>query len=301
MEIKIINRENIDIIKWNQCIDNAKNGFVYAYSWFLDVTAKKKWRAIVLGDYEFVMPFAENKKYFIKYIYQPFFTQQLGVFSEKEIISEIVDIFLQELLKSYKFINTNLNYVCKTNTVTLQIRDNFELKLRDIYDVLYTNFSKNAKTYLKKAEKNSLQITHDITINDIIQLKRNKENINLNNENLDLLEQLLTTITKNTKFEIYGAKNQKDDLISASFYVLSHNKAYYIFSESNEEGRAKFASFFLINQFIKEHAGQNLILDFEGSMIPGVARFFKGWGAKNNPYYNLKQNNLPLFLKFLKK
>jgi len=301
MEIKIIDRENIDIIKWNKCIDRANNGLVYSYSWFLDITARKSWKAIVIGDYEYIMPFAENKKYFIKYVYQAFFTQQLGVFSEKEITFEIVGIFLNELLKKYKFINTNLNYACKTNSINLQIRDNYELDLNYSYDILCRNFNKNAKTYLKKAEKHNLKFTNDITINNIIQLKRNKENINLNGVNLDLLEQLLITITKNTKFKIYGIKNQNDELISASFYVFSHNKAYYIFSESNEEGRAKFASFFLMDKFIKDHALQNLILDFEGSMIPGVARFFKGWGAKNNPYYNFKQNNLPLFIRFLKK
>jgi hypothetical protein len=61
-------------------IARSFNGIVYAYSWYLDIVSPG-WDALVKDDYKSVMPLTWRKKYGIKYLYQPFFTQQLGVFS----------------------------------------------------------------------------------------------------------------------------------------------------------------------------------------------------------------------------
>ena len=71
----------IDKIKWDACIDKARNGLIYGYSIYLDHMAKH-WNGLVLNDYETVMPLIWNKKYGITYCYQPPFTQQFGLFGD---------------------------------------------------------------------------------------------------------------------------------------------------------------------------------------------------------------------------
>jgi hypothetical protein len=44
-----------------------------------------------------------------------------------------------------------------------------------------------------------------------------------------------------------------------------------------------------------------MIFDFEGSSIPGVAKFYEGFGATNEPYSVIKKDNLPLWAKLAKK
>jgi hypothetical protein len=44
-----------------------------------------------------------------------------------------------------------------------------------------------------------------------------------------------------------------------------------------------------------------MTLDFEGSNIPGIARFYKGFGALPQTYYSLHQNRLPKLLQIFKK
>ncbi len=46
---------------------------------------------------------------------------------------------------------------------------------------------------------------------------------------------------------------------------------------------------------------KDLILDFEGSSIPGLARFYKGFGANPSNFFLLKYNNLPFPFKYFKK
>jgi hypothetical protein len=58
--------------------------------------------------------------------------------------------------------------------------------------------------------------------------------------------------------------------------------------------------FFLIDKFIQEHAGEKIILDFEGSNLPGLARFYKGFGSDDFVYLQVRKNNLPKLVRWLK-
>ncbi|MDP3354122.1 MAG: hypothetical protein Q8S44_10335, partial [Flavobacteriaceae bacterium] len=66
--IYYVKRQNLDIEKYDTCIDRALNSRIYAYSWYLDIVADH-WDALILNDYEAVMPLPWRSKYFIKYIY----------------------------------------------------------------------------------------------------------------------------------------------------------------------------------------------------------------------------------------
>ena len=95
MAIQYVPYQHIDKRKWDACIDNAGNGLIYGCSFYLDAMAKH-WDALVLGDYEAVMPLTWNKKYGIHYLYQPFFTSSLGLFG-KNISGDLLNAFLHDL------------------------------------------------------------------------------------------------------------------------------------------------------------------------------------------------------------
>ena len=60
-QIKYLQHKEIDKAKWDACIEQAPNGLIYSYSWYLDAMSKH-WDALVLKDYEAVMPLTWNKK-----------------------------------------------------------------------------------------------------------------------------------------------------------------------------------------------------------------------------------------------
>ena len=59
-------------------------------------------------------------------------------------------------------------------------------------------------------------------------------------------------------------------------------------SVSLPAGRVKRAHFYLLDQLIAEFATKNMILDFEGSDVPGIAEFYRKFGSVNQPYPFLK-------------
>src|SRR5580765_931871 len=58
-DIRFLSRKEIAPEKWDQCISGAKNSLIYARSFYLDRMAKN-WSALVLNDYEAVMPLTWN-------------------------------------------------------------------------------------------------------------------------------------------------------------------------------------------------------------------------------------------------
>jgi hypothetical protein len=53
---------------------------------------------------------------------------------------------------------------------------------------------------------------------------------------------------------------------------------------AKKNGRKYCANHVAIDHVIKTYAGQDILFDFEGSEIPGVASFFKSFGSNLQPY-----------------
>jgi hypothetical protein len=52
--------------------------------------------------------------------------------------------------------------------------------------------------------------------------------------------------------------------------------------------------FRIVDELIRSYSNSNYTLDFEGSNIPSVARFFGGFGSRPEVYQNLSFNRLPV-------
>jgi hypothetical protein len=99
----------------------------------------------------------------------------------------------------------------------------------------------------------------------------------------------------------YGIFSAQNELLASCVFFLSHNKAYYILVGNHPNGKTIGASHALIDTFIKDHAGKNMLLDFEGSDIRNLAFFYSSFGAAHEIYPAIKINRLPFYLKWLKR
>lgn len=306
MKIKYLRNYEINTIKWDRCINRSYNGIIYAYSWYLNIVSEE-WEALVLGDYASVMPLTWNRKYGIRYLYQPFFTQQLGVFSTKKLDAATVQLFLKKIPAKYKFIDINLNVFNKLpdkihGAATPKV--NFQLDLIKNYQHLFSNYSENTRRNVRKAEKNKVQVISSLTTNQLIDFARKNlsEKVKeFQSRHYDMLRILVSFALRHKIGEILAAYDEHNTLCAAAFFLTSHNKSIFLISVSNPVGKKNRAMFGIVDFFIRKNAEKNLTLDFEGSNIEGVARFYRGFGAQACNYTHYKQNRLPWVLKMLKK
>jgi len=294
--IKYLQHSEIDKEKWDECIRGSFNSIAYAASWYLD-KVHEGWEALVEGDYERVMPLTGRKKFGVYYLFQPYFVQQLGVFSKSILTPDITKKFIENIPEKFQFVDIKLNSFNKLNDKTLETHPNknFVLDLIHDYSKLYAKYSSNTKRNLKKSSHSKLSLVKNIKPEAIIALFRQNRGKKIGkwaNEHYLQLQKLIYAAIHKGKGITYGVFTEHNQLCAGAFFLSSSNRLIFLFSGADESSRENGAMFLLIDEVIKEYSPGNLVLDFEGSNDVSLARFYKGFGAKESSYLSLKINRL---------
>ncbi len=301
--IHYIEHKNIDKKKWDHCINNASNASVFVYSWYLDIVCKH-WCALILNDYEAVFPIAPQSKYSIHVIYQPFFTRYFGAYSRTKISTDVLNDFVAAIPNKFKSIDICLheNSTFKKTNFKIHERKFQYLSLAEKYDSLQKEFSENTKRNVKKAIKNNLRVSSEIAPEKIVTLFRTTKGGELTvfkPKDYAILIDLMNMCVKKNKGKSMAVYDG-EELCAAAFFMFDNNRFTFLKSGVTELGKVKGAMHLLFDSFIKENSGKACLLDFGGSSVDSVARFYKQFGAKDCVYLRIKKNNLPTLVKWIK-
>ena len=300
--IRHLKHREIDKKRWDDCIEKSFNGNIYAWSWYHDIV-HPQWNALVENDYERVMPLTSNTKFGITYLFQPFFVQQLGVFSQTHLSQENVERFIDSIPDNYKFIEIRLNSFNKVNYELDCFRKhrNIELDLISDYQSIYNSYNKNTKRNLAKAQNSGLILSRDIDAETVIKLFRENRGKNISHwkdkEYQRLLDLIYNAIHKDACF-ICGAKTNDNQTIAAGVFMYSHDRITFLFSGSDDSHKDKHALTLILDSVIRYFSETQNTFDFEGSDNEGLARYYMGFGARELYYPEIKYNNLNKLLKF---
>ncbi len=294
--------QQIDSEKWDRCIGNAPNSRVYANTWHLDRTAEI-WDALIWGDYECVMPLPYRKKFGIKYLYQPLYSQQLGIFPDPT--PEISRAFYEFIVANFRYSDVQTNAensaIKEIAAIRYVPRNNYLLSLAAEYSSISSSFSKNTKRNITKANKNKLSLAEGIRLEEYLKFKSENLMADIGTKELAQLKSLISYGQYKGFGQIYGVYDNDNQLCAAVYFCRWKDRIIYFNAASSAKGKELGAMYFLVNRFIESNAGKLLVLDFEGSMIPGVARFYEGFGAQAEIYFQLKFNRLPLPFRWFKR
>ncbi len=301
--IRYVPYQEIDQQQWDACIERANNGLVYAYSLYLHTMAKH-WDALVLNDYEAVMPLTYNKKYGIYYLYQPPFTAALGVFGQG-VTAALVQQFLQAVPHKFRYWDIYLNQgnFFQIEGFDLYQRSNYILSLQPSYEALYGQYRDNIKRNIRKCVQQGGTVQKGVPIAEVIALAKAQthQSAGLSDADFENFNQLYQLLHQQQKALTYGIATPQGQLVASCVFFFSHNRAYYILVGNHPNGKTMGASHALIDAFIKDHAGSDLLLDFEGSDIRNLAFFYSSFGAVEEQYPGLRLNRLPWWVRWFKK
>lgn len=312
--IQYLTRDQVDANKWDEAIARSANGLPYAYSDYLDHMSRQ-WSALILPGYEAVMPLTWNSKFGIAYCYQPAFTAQLGIFGQ-HITPALTAAFIAAIPKKFRLIEIELNQMntalpaslnINTSSITsiegLSLRNNYILDLRPSYDMLSAQYRDNIKRNIKKAQQLNHRYVSGIPVAEVINLSKSQMQSvsNLTDADYQNFETLFNHLYQQQKAIACGVYSATGELIASCAYVISNGRACYILVGNHPNGRTSGASHFLIDRFIYDHAGQPLLLDFEGSDIRNLAFFYSSFGATLETYASLRINKLPWYIRLLRR
>ena len=300
--IRYLERGDLDLEKYNNCIEKSIQFNVFGYSWYLDI-ACEKWGVYVLNDYDAVMPIPWRKKMFIKYVYPPLWIIQLGIYSK---VIEDENEFLIEIFDDFRFVELRMNMLNSFSFFgefqkqrKLQI-----ISLQNDYEFIKENYNRNRKRELKKSIEADFtenwgddpELFLELFKNNVGKKVRKIKEVDYHN-----LYRLIKICSEKRIGDLLTVYDKDDNLVSGAFFLKQKKRVTELVCSSDFKNRKNGANTFMNDRAIYRYQKHFEIFDFGGSSMKRIAKYYKSFGAKDESYIHLKYNNLPRLLKLFKR
>ncbi len=301
--LRLYTRKEINSKQWDSFVERSWNGLPYAYSWYLDIVTKGRWKALINADNSAVMPLPlaplrfgfrqmlKRRTGWHTWVLQPLFCQQLGLFAERPLQKDETTVFLKELFRNFPKIavyclNENMSLPKKILAGAYKMRTNYLLDLNRAYKEIRRGYSASHRRALKKSKeawqyKESCAFSETFFQNHARYLGKKT---GLNQRAYRRWATLAQTVMHKKQGFFARVKNHQKTVCAEAFILQSHNRLIYQGGYVLPEAQARMPMHALFDGLIQRHAGQKLLLDFEGSDLPGVAEFFRRFGAQKRSY-----------------
>lgn len=286
---------------------------LYLQGWWLDAVCNAHWRVFALSDpntkdikavWPLYVPIGDV-------VSMPPFTQYMGPwlapFSEdtkyttilgrkQERLSKLIEevglykVFFQntspELTDWLPFYWAGFSQMTRYSYVLEDIKN---------HETLRNNLRSNIKRNIAKAEKLGIICRDQIMPKEFFKMwKESFARQGIKTKHKNILKKLVNITLKSGKGKLWGAYDLEGSILASVFIVEHEDTAYYIAGGSDRILRDSGAHIYLLWEAIKDASKRCDKFDFEGSMIQGVERIFREFGAIQTPYFCIKKSELNL-------
>jgi len=293
--IKRLKYHEINFEKYTKCLENSAQRKYSASKDFLDITSDKKWELLIYNDYEAAMPIPFVTKFGLKIVHNPMLCQQLGIFSVKDSV-EINEKFLSYLKKNYLIRIYPFNDV-NSFVSDLKKKKNYII-YPDSYETVYSKYSPKRKRKLRSEP----EILNDSEVK-IISFDDAKEFMQSNllgaNKESDTVRFIkIFQEFSHSELVFFCAYYYKGNITNV-IAVYSDEKTNALLGTFNDKNFVKISgASILIDQVIRENI-EKKIFDFEGSELPNVEEFFRGFRPELKPFPIIESSKKGLLFKLL--
>ena len=309
-----VRHHELDRAQWDALIARAPNGLIYALSWYLDVVSPG-WTAFVEevgGRYVAGLPLPERTRLGFRYLRQPLFAQQLGLFSLAPATSADWQEVGRLLRRHFRFISHYAfnvgNPVPAAESGLARpgaARATYHLSLRPAYAAVAAGYHPARRRQLNQARRQGLTVEPTTDLEQLIRLfdRHTAPKIyGLIGEGhaYPLLRKLYQEAHQRGMAAIWQAKTATGEVVAGMLLLEYKNEVIYLFNAASAEGRATRAISLLLDSYFAAHAGSGLHFDFEAPEIPSLVQFYSSFGSVAAPYFTISYNRLPWPVRLLR-
>lgn len=164
-------------------------------------------------------------------------------------------------------------------------------------ETLWTAMSPNIRRNIAKArDKYGIRIRRGIPTDEFLGIQKltfRRQGRKVPGDEA-IFRALAETCRQRQQGDLWGAYDEKGRLHAALFLVWQESSAYYLAGGGDPSLRQSGAHSLLLWEAIRFAAAGSDRFDFEGSMLPGVERFFREFGAVQMPYFTISKGRLSL-------
>lgn len=285
---------------------------IFSRDWWLDAACgTDRWEVILIREKDAIqaaLPFYLPRP---QAIIMPCYTQTMGIWFAPSA-NDVKDITLQEhrqqiakqiidRLKPYSFFRQHFNYDFTDwlpfywNNFTQTTRYTYLLKNLKQTDALWEKMSQHARRNIKKAkERFQITVRQGVTIDEFMRLhaltfERQQAN---NIQDIKVLQRIIEACRQLEQGEIWGGYDPEGRLHAVALVVWQKQSAYYLAGGGDLALRRSCAHSLVLWEAIRHVSEFTDTFDFEGSMLPGVERFFREFGGIQTPYFAIQKGKM---------
>jgi len=281
--MNIIEREHIDIKRWNKLVVGTPGATLFSHSSYLDSVAEN-WCVLVDDDYSNGIALPYSIRIGVKGIYTPKFSRYLEwlhLTEEKKYPSDL----LEQLQFTFKVASFSSAFMFHENFKAVhvyQINDGLK------------DYNKLSNRMLKKFTNSSFYIEESDQLNqiiDFIHTNLSQKVPDLSDTDFSRFNKLVVSMNSLGVLKVMGVYDESKSLVGGALFIEQNNSLLYLKGACIQKAQNDGAMYALIDAGIKYAKDLNKIFDYGGSRIPGVRQFFMNIGGYDKKYFQYQWNN----------
>jgi hypothetical protein len=306
---------------WDKFIRQSPEGALYA-CWAYASLIEPDWEAVIVSDrngWRGVMPVCVKQKMGLRYAVQPVFSQYWGIFlaplpeatpyerlsARKKVVDAVLSALPEVSIFSYRMA-PEFDYPLPFHWkgYSIETRFTYQLGLFHEPQVLFRRFQPRLRQQLNACKRKGLMITETTDPTQLIGLVAKSTAAGRAPAGEDavfsgILEKLCSLLIETGAGKILMTADGTGAVLAAGLFGRYREKTLYLAGAFDPAAADLHPMEFLMWNAISQACENSRIFDFEGSMMEGIERFFRKFGAVPVPYYNIYRNQLPFFLKWI--
>lgn len=292
---------------------------VFEQPWWMDTVSVGEWKEIVIknknGECMVRVPYSVNKILGMHVVGVPLFTQQLGPWFRyepgaresvnmrriRENTLMLAEQFAEFNNVDFRF-HGSFSYVLPFIWKGFSVEPCFSYIIEDLtdLDVVYKNMDDKQRKI--RNALNYVHLVNNVECEDFIDVLK-KTYLKQNRKipvDVGVLKKMYSASIEHKSARIIGAvDNDTNKLVAAIFLLYDEHCCYYILGGKDYDFKVQGTVDLLLWEGIKFASTVSKSFDFEGSMVPTIERFFRGFGGKPRIYFRVCKGNW-LFRFYLK-
>ncbi len=280
------------------------------YNWYAKLFNDKDWGVVIEEKNNEIIgfsPYVLYKKLIYKLILPPYLTPYNGIWLsysedqkytnrlsyEKTIISSLIDKLPNVDVYKQKFFPEFTNWL-PFYWKGYQQTTKYTYILQDIsnHDKIFNDFRENIRREIRKAEKQlTISVLDDVQLFYDLNLKSYQVKGIKYPFSFLFIDRLYKFCLENKCGELLVAKDADGNVHSVILYVWDDASAYYLHGVTNPDFKSTGSMSLLLWESIKRSSNKTNQFNFEGSMIEPIERYFRAFGGKQTPYFEISKTS----------
>ena len=155
---------------------------------------------------------------------------------------------------------------------------------------VWNGFLQKIRTDIRKAAK-SLRIETGFGANDVFECyekSMKRQGMGTGSIDRSLVDRIESACQRREAYRTYVAVDECNRKHAGAVIVYDSETAYYLLGGGDPDLRSSGAHSLVLWQAIQDAFERVKVFDFEGSVVPSIERFFRGFGGRLTSYYRVQ-------------